>query len=73
MPTAAVVKTFDITEDPALCFTSGSEVAMVNKFSLQGPKKRLGDSVIIAATGSAHTLQTTGTFDQGLELFAAIL
>ena len=73
MPTPAVIKSFDVTEYPALCFTPGSEAAMVNKFSLQSPEKRLSDGVVIAAAGSAHALQTTGTFEQGLESFAAIL
>ena len=45
----------------------------MRKLPLQGCEKRLSDSVVIAAAGAAHALNTAGSFHQGLETVAAIL
>jgi len=45
----------------------------MHQLPLQGSEKRLGYSVVIAAASAAHTLNTAGSFHQGLEPFAAIL
>lgn len=73
MAAPAVVKAFDVTEDLALCFGSGLEEAVMYEFSLQGSEKRLGDGVVVTAPSAAHALNATGSLDQSLEPFAAIL